>query len=130
MGANLLARGSQTMNTIARHVSFGTAPKYKNKPIVVKGIKFPSQREARAWGCLELLEKAGRIRDLKRQVTYTIAVNGQTICRYIADFVFEEDRGKGEWVKVVADSKGFPTPVYQLKRKLMRIVLGIEIREM
>jgi len=119
------------MNAIApRHVSFGTGPKYHNKPTMVQGIRFPSQKEARAWQSLQLLEKAGRVRNIRRQVKIECKVNGKTVCRYIADFVFEEFRGLDQWVEVTADAKGFATPVYRLKKKLVAACTGIEIREM
>jgi hypothetical protein len=115
---------------IPRRISFNTGPKYHNEAIVVKGLKFPSLKEARAWQTLQLLEKANRIRNLRRQVKLECKVNGKLVCRYIADFVFEEFRGKDEWVEVTADAKGFATPVYRLKKKLVAACLGIEIREM
>jgi hypothetical protein len=127
---------------MSRRVSFGMgrgepghvkAPKYKAKPTtrMLDGveIKFASLKEARVYDALRLLENATRIRNLRLQVTFPIKVEGKLICRYIADFVFEEYTGAG-WREVVADAKGYPTPVYKLKRKLMAIVLGIEIREM
>jgi hypothetical protein len=54
-------------------------------------------------------------------------VGGKLICRYIADFIFDEERD-GSWHPVVADAKGNITPVYKLKKKLMAACLGIEIR--
>ncbi len=48
--------------------------------------------------------------------------------RYRADFVYEELR-KGVWSEVVEDVKGFLTPMYRLKRKLMKAIYGIDIRE-
>ena len=43
---------------------------------------------------------------------------------YIADFVYHE--GKKE---IVEDVKGYQTDVYKLKKRLMWVVHGIEIRE-
>jgi hypothetical protein len=121
------------MSAIPRKISFGTAPKYHNKPTrkVIGGevIDFPSEREANAYANLVLLERAGRIRELKRQVSFKVEVAGKLVCRYVADFVYEEYL-HGEWKRVVADAKGYPTPVYKLKKKLMAACLGIEIREL
>lgn len=128
---------------LPRKVSFGmgrgepghvkATPKYKAKPTtrIIDGVEvaFPSMKEARVYDSLKILEAANRIRNLQRQVTFAIKVDGKLVCRYIADFTFEEWRG-AEWLPVVADAKGYPTPVYRLKRKLMAVVLGIEIREM
>lgn len=124
------------MTAIPRQVSFGMGRKYHNKPTVLdvdgKSEKFDSIREAKAFRDLQLLEKAGRIRNLTRErdkVTFVIKVGDKKVCSYRADFVYEEYLG-GQWRPVVADAKGFPTPVYKLKRKLMEVVMGIVIREL
>ncbi len=120
---------------LARRIHFGTAPKakYGNRKTIQnidgKRETFASKRELDAFASLRLLEHATRIRNLKRQVPFKITVDGKLICRYIADFTFEE-YAHGEWKPIVADAKGYPTPVYKLKKKLMAIVLGIEIREL
>lgn len=113
-----------------RIISFGTTgnQKYRAKPTVVDGIRFASKKEARRWTQLQLLERTGTIRDIKRQVTFRLDVNGQFICRYITDFVYEERHGD-EWRQVVEDVKGYATKEYRLKKKLMKACLGIEIRE-
>lgn len=105
--------------------------KYHNKKITVGGDTFDSTKEYSRYCELKLLERAGVISDLKRQVRFEVIPkqekNGRTIERaatYIADFVYTED-GK----MVVEDCKGMRTDVYKLKRKLMLFVHGIEIRE-
>ena len=45
-------------------------------------------------------------------------------CSYVADFVYEQN---GE--TVVEDTKGFRTPDYILKRKMMLFFLGVRIKE-
>lgn len=99
-------------------------PKYRNHKQVVGGIRFDSKREARRWAVLQLLKKAGQITELRRQVAFTIEVNGHHICRYIADFVYHRD-GR----LVVEDAKGHRTAAYKLKKKLLRAVHGIAIEE-
>ncbi len=115
---------------MSRFVSFGMSgtQKYRNKPTEVDGIKFPSKKEARRWKDLNLLLNAGRIRNLERQVVFDLHVCGIKICAYRADFVYQEWTN-GEWVEVVEDAKGYPTPEYKLKRKLMAAVHKIAIRE-
>lgn len=98
--------------------------KFNNVPTVVDGIRFDSKKEARRWGELLALHKAGRITALQRQVRIPIRLNGELICKYIADFVYVEG---GE--RVIEDAKGFVTREYILKRKLLRAVYGIIIRE-
>jgi hypothetical protein len=99
-------------------------PKYGNKPVVLNGIKFPSQRESYRWQKLKIVEKAGAISDLRRQVTYKLRVNGVHITNYRADFVYVRN---GE--TVVEDSKGFLTKEYLIKRALMKAIYGITILE-
>ena len=98
------------------------------------GEKFDSIKEFNRWGCLKLLERAGKIIDLKRQVKYVLIPaqrdrTGKVVERemsYIADFVYY-DMESGE--KVVEDCKGYKTEVYRLKKKLMRWVHNISIKE-
>lgn len=98
--------------------------KYRNKKTVVDGITFDSRREASRYGVLKIMQAAGLITNLRLQVPYVIAVNGQKICRYVADFVYLENSRE-----VVEDVKGVRTREYILKRKLMFAVFGIEIKE-
>lgn len=90
------------------------------------GQKFDSVKEFHRWGCLRLLERAGKISDLKRQVSFELIPkqDGERACTYVADFVYYED-GK----MVVEDCKGFKTDVYRIKKKLMLWVHGISIKE-
>ena len=77
---------------------------------------------------LLLLEKAGEVKAIRTQVLYKLAVNEQLICKYFADFVYDELRD-GRWREVVEDVKGYRTQVYRLKKKLMQACHGVEIRE-
>jgi hypothetical protein len=117
----------------ARRVSFGMtgSQKYRNKPTEADGIRFDSKKEAARWQALQLLERNGEVRNIRRQVPYKLEVAGKLICRYKADFVYEALRGlqAPEWHEVVEDVKGVRTPIYMLKKKLMRACLGIEIIE-
>jgi len=101
--------------------------KYKNKKTVVDGITFDSKKEARRYGELKLLEKAGEIRGLKLQPKLPIEVNGQKVCTYIGDFEYI-DTSKDQ-VVIIEDVKGRKTPMYNLKKKLVKAVYGIEIFE-
>jgi hypothetical protein len=102
--------------------------KFRNVPTWVDGIRFASIREAERYQALKLLLAAGRIRDLRLQVTFELEVNGVKICSYRADFVYHE-LVRREWKHVAEDAKGARTPVYLLKRKLMLAVHGISVRE-
>ena len=90
------------------------------------GQVFDSVAEYHRWGCLRLLERAGAIKDLKRQVKFELIPKqeGERACYYIADFTYMEN---GELI--VEDCKGFKTDVYKIKKKLMLMEHGIRIRE-
>jgi len=96
--------------------------KYRN----VKTGGFDSKKEAKRHGELVLMEKLGLIRELETQVRYEIVpkVAKNRPAHYIADFVYWEGDQH-----VVEDCKGFRTPEYKLKKKLMLWRHGIEIRE-
>lgn len=108
--------------------------KYNSKKTVVDGQKFDSKKEARRYQELLLLEKAGEIKNLSRQVKFVLIPSqrdesGKVIereCSYKADFTYEEE---GEIKTVVEDVKGYRTKEYIIKRKLMLYQFGIRIRE-
>ncbi len=99
--------------------------KWRNVKVELDGHKFDSKKEAARYQQLKLLLRARAIKNLRFQVWYRLEVNGVLICRYRADFVYE-DAERGETVE---DVKGFRTPVYKLKAKLMLACHGIRIRE-
>lgn len=115
--------------------------KYNARKVVKDGITYDSVREYRRWCELQLLERAGKISGLKRQVEYSLIpaqyeiqtnpVTGkkkrvcvERACTYIADFVYKENG-----LTVVEDSKGMKTRDYIIKRKLMLYKHGIRIKE-
>jgi hypothetical protein len=100
--------------------------KYGNRKIRTEDGWFDSQRELRRWGELKLLERAGEITNLKRQVPFELIpkVGRQRATYFVADFVYEE---KGR--TVVEDSKGYRNRLYMLKRKLMLYRHNIEVLE-
>lgn len=97
--------------------------KYRNIKTVVDGITFDSKAESAYYGMLKLRKMAKDIDDFKMQVPFKLGVNGQLICTYVADFVTT----KGETIEVI-DVKGFVTPEFKLKQKLMKALFDIEIK--
>ncbi len=98
--------------------------KYRSKRTEAGGIVFQSRKEARRHGHLLLMQQQGFISGLQTQVPYGLTVNEVFICRYYADFVYQED---GQ--TVVEDAKGVRTRDYRIKARLMLAVHGIRIRE-
>jgi hypothetical protein len=99
--------------------------KYRNNSVTMDGMRFDSQAEARRWAELKLLERAGVISGLRRQVTFPIIWNSVKICDYRADFVYIS---QGELRPTLEDVKGFATPEYRIKAKLMA-AQGLPITE-
>ena len=118
--------------------------KYGAKKTVIDGITFDSVKEAKRYQELMRMQNASLIHDLQMQVKYVLIpaqrepdrvgarggkIQGRLIERevaYIADFVYyDNDLGH----EVVEDTKGFRTPEYIIKRKLMLYLKGIRIKE-
>ena len=121
--------------------------KYGSRKVTKDGIVFDSVREYNRWTELKLLERAGQIQNLERQVKYVLIPAQREFCNdiytkggkkgcfkpgkllekecsYIADFVYIQNGNL-----VVEDAKGFRTEAYKIKRKLMLHVHGIRIKE-
>ena len=98
--------------------------KYRAIKTVVDDITFDSKKEARRYVQLKLLVKAGVVTKLELQPRYDLIINTVKCGFYKADFrYFENGR------EVVEDVKGMKTPVYNLKKKLIKAIYGIEIFE-
>ena len=117
--------------------------------MVIGGVTYASMHEYQRGYELKLMERAGAISDLKRQVPYELIpaqrepstrtytkgkkkgqpVPGKLIeqdVKYVADYVYTDNRtGK----TVVEDTKGVRTKDYIIKRKLMLYVHGIKVQE-
>lgn len=116
------------------------------------GFVFDSKKEYQRWCELRLLERAGKISGLCRQVSYELIPTqrakstevykagpqkglpkpGAVIekaCSYVADFLYFGEDGK----LVVEDCKGYKRgaayDLFTVKRKLMLYVHGIKVKE-
>ena len=105
--------------------------KYHNSKTIYDGQTFDSKKEAKRYQQLKLMEKAGVICDLKRQVKYELVpaqyIDGKCVERavtYSSDFEYDQD---GQ--HIVEDTKGMKTDKYIIKRKLMLWKYGIRIKE-
>lgn len=102
----------------------GRHGKYNAVAVKTDEGRFDSKMEYRRYLDLTMMERAGVISNLRRQVKYPIVIDGVLVCTYVADFVYLQD---GQ--EVVEDSKGYRTPEYRQKKRLMKEVMGIEILE-
>jgi hypothetical protein len=99
--------------------------KYNNVKTTIDGHVFDSKHEAQRYGELVALLNSGWIVDLILQPVFLITVKDCRICKYIADFSYFTNNGHF----VVEDAKGIRTPVYRLKKKLVKALYGIDIME-
>lgn len=105
--------------------------KYHNKKVTFDGITFDSIKEKNYYIKLKMMQDSGKISDLKLQTPFvlieTFKLEDKTYrqTKYIADFTYIDENGKYH----VVDTKGFRTPEYKLKKKLMAWKYGIEIEE-
>lgn len=96
--------------------------KYRAKPEIVDNIRFASQKEARRYRELRLLERSGEIGFLELQPRFDFDINGVKLGFYKADFRYIQNG-----IKITEDSKGFSTPVFKLKRKLLKALHGVDL---
>lgn len=102
--------------------------KYHATPTLVDGIRFASKKEARRYGELLMLARAGQITDLNHHTRFSIYINGKLFGHYTSDFDYTDVNGE----YVVEDCKSPPTrrrDDYRMRKRLMRICNGIEIQE-
>jgi len=125
--------------------------KYNAKKFIIDGMTFDSRKEADRYRYLRDLQAKGLISGLRCQVRYELIPaqyeptgdvyrsgprKGQHKMRlaerpvaYIADFVYNDGAGD----LIVEDVKGFKGSkaydLFAIKRKLMRYVHGIEVKE-
>ncbi len=104
--------------------------KYRNREVIVDGLRFQSVKEASRWQELRMLERAGEITGLVRQQKIELIPKTKLYraCYYVCDFVYFDKR---EQKTVYEDVKGgnFRTKEYLIKRKLLYWRHGIEVTE-
>ena len=104
--------------------------KYHAKKTTIDGIEFDSAKEAKRYAKLRDMSEAGKIQHLRLQVPFELVPSFECdgvkyrAMNYVADFVYVRE-GK----VVVEDCKGFKTPEYKMKKKLMAYVNHINIEE-
>jgi len=123
----LAAQNSPTKAAPAKKAKYGNT-----KTVDASGRKFDSKREQKRFSELERLQAAGHITDLKSQVRFELVPKQEKpgggterAVHYVADFVYFTKGGE----QVVEDTKGFRTPDYVIKRKLLLKIHGIQIQE-
>ena len=121
--------------TAAELVASQTKPKgnkFSAQRIEVDDISFDSKKEARRWGELKLLERAGKIIELRRQVVIPlVGRDGPLLARKGRQMRITVDFGYVEvasGLTVYEDAKGLPTRDYEVRRSVA-VAQGVEIVE-
>ena len=104
------------------------AAKYRNQKTEYQGIQFDSRKEASRYQELLWMQAAGVICHIELQPRYDLVVNGNKLGFYRADFRYEETKS-GQVITEDVKSPVTKTAVYQLKKKLVKALYGVEIVE-
>jgi len=96
------------------------ANKYGRKKVTDGVRSYDSKLERAVGEMLWLMEKAGEIEDLKFQVEVRLT-RANVLMK--PDFSFLENG-----VRIYLEAKGFPTPVYNLKKRLWKVYGPGELR--
>ncbi len=135
--------GREKVKRAAKVIRMKQRNKFGNEITDRGNIRFHSRKEARRYEQLSAMERAGQIRGLRLQQTFTLqeaytTPSGERVraIRYLADFAYEratapDCAGTVYWLPVVEDVKSRPTRTkdYIIKKKLMQDKLGITIQE-
>lgn len=108
-------------------------PKYKNTKVEHNGIKFDSMKERDRYCQLKLLERAGKIGDVKHQVKFVLAPSvkfsdserAKPELRLIVDFTYIEN---GALVVEDCKSDATMTTAFTIKRHILLANFGLQIR--
>lgn len=95
--------------------------KYRNKITEVHGIKFHSKAESKRYLHLEILRREKEISHFLRQVPFHLPGG----VKYICDFLVFWTNGD----VTIEDVKGYKTPTYIMKKKLVESIYPIKITE-
>ena len=106
--------------------------KFSARKTVFDGIRFDSKKEAERWAELRLLERAGEIADLRRQVPLELEGRDGPLLtrtgrrmRLTVDFAYTDLR---TGLTVYEDAKGMPTRDYEVRRAVAA-AQGIDVKE-
>lgn len=118
------------------HLPHKARSKYHAQRTTVDNITFASKAEARRYGELKLLEKAGEVYDIRCQTRFELhAPTGEVLGVYVADFSYYSLPANGTEMYpiaafVVEDVKGMRTlPLARWKQKHLRAEYGIQVIE-
>jgi hypothetical protein len=105
--------------------------KYKNQKVEFDGQFFDSKKELARYKELYLLHRQGLITNPLRQLKFLLIPKNETErkCEYVADFVYTRLLDNKLIVEDVKSEMTRKLPAYIIKRKLMKHIHNIEIKE-
>lgn len=107
-------------------------PKIRTKPKAtrtdVDGTVFDSHSEMVRYKELQLLQRAGEIRDLCRQQSFALTIKGKKVGVYTCDFAYLEKLPSGDWKYVFEEYKGFFTDESQFRIKVFEAIYDTKVR--
>lgn len=95
----------------------------------VEGICFDSAKEAARFAELRLLERAGKITELKHQVVLAVLIGQHPYTRFTVDFTYRELPSYTPVFEEVKSSGSAKDTAYRLRRKAAELFHGIRIVE-
>ena len=117
------------MRDILRSTLPAPKRKYRNVKRQVEGLTFDSTGELGRWMQLCLMQEAGEIHSLERQVPFILCPPVRLVgesrassIKFVADFVYQTKDGK----RVIEDWKGIDLPVARMERRLMKHIHGVD----
>lgn len=100
--------------------------KFKAKKCSEDGFKFDSLRERKRYLELKFLQGKGTISELTVHPVYAFTYEGKIFCKMLPDFRYMEN---GEIVIEDVKSKATITTVYRLKKKMLKLWYGLDVKE-
>lgn len=120
---------SSTVRHNTQHVGQIKMNKSKYRAIRTRnadGSWSDSRKEARIDARMMLLKHDPTVSTVERKVRYPLTINGEKIGVYECDWTVYRHDGSRE----VYDAKGFKTPIYRIKKKLVKALYGFDIIEL
>lgn len=100
--------------------------KFHAVPTQVGDLKFGSRKEAARYLILREMERRGEIQNLLPHGRVELVSNGETICHFEVDFMFERD-GKLCAEDTKGRKRGVPWDMYLIKAKLFHAQFGTRV---
>ncbi len=106
----------------------GKTSKYKAIPTETQdGQKFKSALEANYYKRCWALQQVGEVTKIEREVRYELVVNGHFVAAYMMDFRITYRDGRVDHIDCKSDAT--LTPLYRIKKQLMKAIHGIDLIE-